>query len=358
MCAESGMLAATDTLESVVSHAARHLPDTLVSARSWRQVCIVASRLPPVPLMALEHRVGSRSGAVDLLVAGSPAVFLASGTAAVRRIGPGWDRVTRVGRRWARATPRSLTRKGIECVWLEFDISRTHAFSPAVVFLDGFPADADLRAHVRFRRTVTALLCGPERAKMADAGMARCVGALPPGARVFSLGDMSARPGGGVRVALAGLTPATLDRYLDRISWPGSRQAVAGILALVPPAATRICVDLDITVGVGPKIGVEVYLNGRADTRAWAGLFDDLVRKDLCVPEWRDALLGWPGHAAEDTTAGMWPRHAACLRTLLGDRVACRAERSLNHIKIVHEPAHGLEVKAYLFVKLACGVRT
>jgi hypothetical protein len=92
-------------------------------------------------------------------------------------------------------------------------------------------------------------------------------------------------------------------------------------------ALKYIAVSIDISEnGIGPKIGIECYLNSESLVSLQG--FADL---ELITEEDRDAVYAWEG----------------------AKRYTCDSQqhilaRCINHLKIVYEPDKPLQIKAYL----------
>ena len=121
--------------------------------------------------------------------------------------------------------------------------------------------------------------------------------------------------------------------YLAELGWRGDIEDMVRTLAPFGTFATNMALAIDIGAGVGPKIGLECYMDERRRpqaTASWIGLLDELVAQGMCTPAERDALLAWPG--VEQTTQFIWARTFT---------------RGLNHLKVVYQPGRPVVAKAY-----------
>ena len=157
----------------------------------------------------------------------------------------------------------------------------------------------------------------------------------------MSIGVLLPRDASTIRLCVLGLRGAELGVYLESIAWPGClvsvdrvRRALAGpdgggpILSLV---------HLDVRGAVLPRVGIEYRFARRPQVRGIVQerpFFDRLVELGLCTIAKRDAVLAWPGIAADVLRHERWP-------SVVG--------RRLNHVKIVHD-GRRLLAKAYLRV--------
>ena len=88
---------------------------------------------------------------------------------------------------------------------------------------------------------------------------------------------------------------------------------------------------------VGEGLGLEFSSRGilYGDAERWGEFLDRLVEDDLCTPEKRDLVLGWPAIYSAPMSLGGWP---------------CTIRQDLSHIKIALRPGQPLQAKAYLSV--------
>jgi hypothetical protein len=119
---------------------------------------------------------------------------------------------------------------------------------------------------------------------------------LPPGACIFQLGAMQTRGEVMLRLCINHVAPADVPRWLRAQGWQGDAQALGRALSSIAPLVRVVAVDVDYTTaGIGPKIGVECYLQWTdTDPAQWQPLLDHLSGLGLCVESKRAAIAAFP----------------------------------------------------------------
>jgi hypothetical protein len=80
--------------------------------------------------------------------------------------------------------------------------------------------------------------------------------------------------------------------YLAGVGWPGSETDLYGALKPVARLVDYVCLDLDVSETVHPKIGLECYFDGNRRPKReprWGAFLDSLVLKGLCTADKREA---------------------------------------------------------------------
>jgi len=259
--------------------------------------------------------------------------------------------------RWG--LPESQLHRGIDRIWLEFDVDRSPSAIPIPsVFLGLRTGDPSLmtgtasvagRADWWMTDTALPLLRGTRLPHAVTRQLVRCVDSLPGEATLFAVGIMLARRADEVRLCIADLGRQGILNYLDRIGWRGAIPEVADLLSRWSKLVNRIGLHIDVGEMVGPRIGLEYHLRAMPDrTPSWRPFLDELVRDGLCLPEKRDGLLAYPGVSDELRDRARWPERLRRASMLLGSDWVSVNHRSLQYIKIGYEPRRPPEAKAYL----------
>ena len=84
----------------------------------------------------------------------------------------------------------------------------------------------------------------------------------------------------------------------------------------------------------------------------WSSFFNYLVKKGLCLPEKKDALLQFTGVEQEDTKRDFNTTIYRPTVKIENDDFSGALVRYISHIKLVYEPNHVLYAKAYPGVRL------
>jgi hypothetical protein len=257
----------------------------------------------------IESALGDPRGEVDLLVEikrGSPRHALLAGLAPspldslCERV-PAWAELRRFARAWPDRDGPDATL--VRNVWVEFDLiaaaSATPPFDalerpsvfwgPDVIGRDEWPAFLAFEQFVRER-------FAPFPAALPLAAIERAVRHLPPGARVFQVGAMRTRGDVMLRLCVNRLSPSDAPAWLEAQGWAGDAAAFRSAIDGVAPLVRVVAIDVDYTAaGIGPKIGIECYLQwGELDRAQWQPLLARVSALGLCVPSKREAVSAFP----------------------------------------------------------------
>lgn len=259
-----------------------------------------------------------------------------------------WRTVRTLARAWS--DPSSPLFRGVERVWLEFDV---HAgcdhLRPGELPAPGIFVELAREVYAQHRRenrldaAMAALqpLVGSAPSPTLARNLRRCWELLPSGAVIPYVGVFPARGTGAVRVSVAGLSDANLHAYLRALRWPGSlRELTNAISAFLPhagaPQPRMAIVNIDVGGEIGAGVGIEYLLSHAAQLRGSIlerELLERLVRIGLCSSAKRDALYGWPAVSLQMMPHELW---------------MSRVCRRVNHLKLSYAEHTQVEVKAYL----------
>lgn len=313
-----------------------HLPPALVAPAVWQQIQSVARALPPAAMIGFESALASPEATADFAIGLTArtqsrelfAGHLSSVDARGSFAAPGWERFGAFAAAWA--DPGSPLYATMGTVWLEWDMQGSAPEIPAPNVLFGVQARDERQALME--RGLQCLMGRPLSPPVRNQ-LQRCFEALPPWTNIFQVGAMLARQVDGLRVCVYPITVEQAGAYLAELDWRGDVEDAVRALAPFGRFATRMALAIDIGAGVGPRIGLECYMEEQRRPEAnasWIGLLDELVAHGLCTPARRAALLGWPG--VQQSSQFIW------MRTFT---------RGLNHLKLVYRPGRSLEAKAY-----------
>lgn len=352
------------------------LPHPLISVEHLRALHALASRLPAgiCEFFGFESRLGDVRAEVDFLVCAKadeggrdvlagltlgqplPPEFLAH---------PVWQQVRNFAAAWGQ--PASPFHDCVQNVWLEFDIDGDmgvtlcqDATAPPVPSLF-IGTDALFKRHGStaphwLLNHALPLLMGQAVSPDLAASLNAAIGALPARANIFQLGMMLGRPGGAnmLRLCIRGMNQHEAARYLQSVQWPGSLEAIQGLLSFVYSGSDSVDLDIDLQPLVGHKIGLECYFGADRDTpKRLAAYLEHLVHKGLCLDSKRHALLAWSRGFHERTNPSAWPADLRARSANASTPTASMFMRWVYHVKIVYFPGQPLEAKAYLAVRQA-----
>ena len=281
-----------------------------------------------------------------------------------KRLGarPEWSRIRAFGRYWAdRPFPSA---KGIDDVWLEFDISRPSDRSAIIpgIFVAPFiripgteqmamvqnePLQVleDIFGHVRGRK--------PSRTAVNHWKNALTM--LPLPRHLFQMGIMVGRSDGDtLRFCLLAKNGDVIRRYLSHMGWPGDLKRVQPVLKKLAALFEILYLHVDVGMETGNKIGIECKFPGRRGPSReprWFAFLDFLTEMGLCHPAKKRGLLQFPGYEKTDINA--CPRPLKTLVKGLYPLYHSYFVRTLYHIKLVFHENQFSEAKAYLGINHA-----
>jgi squalene-hopene cyclase-like protein len=330
------------TLGTAVDAVLPLVAESLVPKGARPHIRGLAGRLAPIVRCGFEVRLGA-SDVVDfqqgIVGPGDEALRLRRSLARTGADAPAWRGIEALLSAWC--DERSPLHGTLKDLWLEFDRPPSSALS---VFA-GLRPEAD-PVHAE---AALDLLAGREAWAAWRTEVRRCFDATPPGrSRIGHLGLMLGRAAPFMRVNVGGLTADDVVPYLDRVGWPGDRDAAAALFARFHPLVDGVTLCLDVGEAIGPRLGLECHLSGQppAEPR-WDALLEHLVAQGWCTPAKRAALLEWPGFTLPGEIADPWPAHLVHESLRRPADHLTGLERRLNHVKVIYSPAEGVEAKGY-----------
>ena len=355
-----------ETLASSFRLIAPHVPAALVPAETLDRLAAVAARQAPVHCAGFEVRLGGKDAAVDMAqrirgFGGEPQRWRQHLEAAdMAQASPPWHRLRDFARRWT--DPETTFRGDIAAAWLEFDAPNDGAAPVPSLFtsLMQQPGAGDADTLTRIAAELFEALTGKRLSSALAEAVGACAEACPPGAGVSDLGFMLGRDVDALRLAIACFEPTNVAAFLERIgAFEGSETIAAAEDLLREGDEVTLSLDVigsssgrdedagDPPFRVLPRVGVEIFPGPLLDeVPRWRTRLDDLVAVDLCTPEKRDALLGWPGYT--EPGQDPWPAALLAESLLRSPTDFSVLGRRLHHLKLVCAPGRPIEAKAYL----------
>ena len=271
---------------------------------------------------------------------------------------PEWRHIAEFSEAWADQT--SVLQKHIKCFWLEFDMPDTlpTIFIPSVFFgpekLPEGIASNEVSQYHWLIDSALPLLRGQQLSKKIQHHVLNCIKKLPATASLFQVGTMLSRSSNDVRLYINGIHPKEIIPYLKALGWSDETGEFQSLIDNLQDKADRFVLSFDVNeTGIGPRLGIEfsfASIRYHQETR-WKKLFDYLVEKGMCLPEKRDALLGYSGVEYTNISGSVMKPLTSASRHL-NDLLSSRLVRYISHIKIVYHPGRALEAKAYPAVRL------
>ncbi len=358
------------SFDSFITAIEPHIPGTLISPDNLSEIKDIA-RIFPAKLSSLfgfECRLGEESPRADFALpiqapAGGREILAGydsnSKLPAFFQTNSVWQRVQRFCRHWADAA--SVLHENTDHIWLEFDVIEQNVSAtpvPSFFFApkgieSGGSRNIQANPHQWVSESALSVLMGCHISSLLENNILQCFDSLPNGSGVCEIGTMLSRPLEAVRICVRNIPPEGIARYLSDLQWDGSITGLKKLVLNLPSLVDRITLHVDVisdnATFIGPKIGLECYVDTSPDSEDnWSVLLDYLVQRGMCVPAKRDALMDFPGYTDEYTDREVWPQHLLGLSALLGIHNASVIQRMLHHIKIVYLEDGLLEAKAYV----------
>jgi len=350
---------------------APNVPELLVSREAFGHIRRVGAYLPGAMALrtfGFEIRLGDHAPEADLLLSlgkqqNGPLIL--AGLAPESELPfpfeqyRAWEGVRRFAEHWA--IPNSLLGNHVDDVWLEFDVGRHPSLPPQPsLFFRPTPGESLPDAS---REEMTGLFM-----QLVDEAYTRAMGqTVPPGVRkqldncvtnlgvrgaVFQAGMMLARGGEGLRLCTRFASSPDLLQYLDDIGWPGPRDELTQLVEELAGLVDQVALDIDVADSLQPGIGFEcAFKSHRGPDREprWHKLLHWLTERGICLSAKQKGLLAYPGYIALGDDG---PMSREPLLSTLTDTAEDQSffVQKLFHVKIVYNPGHPLEAKAYLAV--------
>ena len=112
-------------------------------------------------------------------------------------------------------------------------------------------------------------------------------------------------------------------------------------------------IHIDFVKSLGKKIGIECsyYPHEHYLEKRWSDFLNYLTEKELCIPEKRSSLIRFTGIETENNVNDFSPELLVPTTKIPDDTYSNAIVRYISHVKIVYQPGHPLEAKAYLGVR-------
>jgi len=272
---------------------------------------------------------------------------------------PEWKQIALFSEAWTQKD--STLKNKVKCFWLEFDMPETKSdvSVPSVFFgpeKRSEDASQDLMTQYAWLvNDALPLLRGQPVSKGVKRQILNCIEKIPQGASLFQVGTMLSRSSNDVRLYINKIHPRSIIPYLNALGWSDEENNFRTLIADLERRADRFVLSYDVTSdGIGPRIGLECSFeeNRYHEETRWEDLFDYLVKKRMCLPQKRDALLQYPGVEHPDDFSGGIMKPFISISQHLEDIFSGSLVRYISHVKVVYMPGRLLEAKAYPAVRL------
>ncbi len=272
---------------------------------------------------------------------------------------PEWRHIAEFSEAWTDQT--SMLQKHIKCFWLEFDMPDTPptVFIPSVFFgpeklPEGIASNEASQYHWLLD-TALPILRGQQLSKKIQHHVLNCIKKIPATASLFQVGTMLSRSSNDIRLYINRINPKDIIPYLKTLGWSDETGEFQSLIDDLQNKADRFVLSFDVTeTGIGLRLGIDCSFasNRFHQENRWKELFDYLVEKGMCLPEKRDALLGYSGIDYSDISSSSVMKPLVSASRHLDDLLSNKLVRYISHIKVVYHPDRALEAKAYPAVRL------
>jgi hypothetical protein len=340
------------------------LPSELISSEALANLYSITQRLPPIPNILLECRLGTEDSRVDFSIPlpgfknkSHTEVLGDTNFSGVKftdfsfKSHPIWQHYQSILDNYEHfhnsdptlifkgAEDQIVKHTPVKCFWLEFDIDSENLNNliPAIgIEIDNYSAAKD-ENFLEF--WALDLLCNlgvdgnnlgsfknDRLPKSLIENLDKCKSLLPHNAKIIFIGANPSVRADTLRLIIDRISPCEITRYLLEIGWGGVAKELEELIMSLSNLVDNIVLSFNVGEIVFPRIGLECYfIDSPQMEHRWQLFIDYLVEANLCSPSKGKALLSW----MKMEKAGVFERFTACT-------------------KIVYQPNRPLEAKAYL----------
>jgi hypothetical protein len=358
-------LNAAQYLSSVESY----IPEELISPQNYTEMKNLATYFTGgiTSFFGFESRLNSPDARADYLFAVSSQKGEREALANLIRSGelpeeftnkPEWQNACKFVLEWV--NPDSILYNNVLGLWFEFDMIENSSETPVpCIFLHTTPLRIDTPEEMKkltwLTDTALPLLTGHHVSEKIEQQLLQAVQQLPEGAVLMDAGVMLSRSISGVRLIIARICPTNIIPYLTALGWSDENKEVSTLLKELEQQVTRLVLHINITeTGVDSKIGIECSFAPdmyNLEIR-WSSFFEYLVKKKVCLPEKKEALLQFSGVEQEDPSYDFNLTSYKAAARLSDSDFSSALVRYISHIKLIYKANSSLEAKAYSGVRL------
>lgn len=346
-----------------LSHIEENLPTHLISKKNFNDIQSISKNFPHniTTFLGFETKLWESDNRADFAFAVSGVgkdreilkKLLSKGLPSGMTKQPEWKKILDFSKSWSAAN--SSLKNKVQCLWIEFDMPDEMSEIPAPRVFFGpskLPSNIqhnDPKNYLWLTEEAIPLLRGREISENTKVLISNCIKKMPKNASLFQVGTALSEEKGSIRLYINKIKPEQIIPYLIEIGWQYKPDELSDLVEELKEFASRFVLSFDITNdGVGSKIGIELSFieNNYHSEQRWEKLLNYLVKKQLCIPEKRDALLQYQGGLdQEEYTGGILKPVAAASKII--NKISTKYVRYINHIKIVYEQGEQIKAKAY-----------
>jgi len=359
----SGGLKPSDYLRLIESH----IPEELISSKNFSEIKHLASNFNNnlTSFFGFETRLTNTEAISDFIFAVSNEKGEREALANLMTKGKllekfferyEWQQIVNFVTAWS--DTNSILYDKILGIWFEFDSSYFLSEIPVpCVFLHTGPLHSDSKNDLQNFKWLTqialSILTGKKLSKKLEKSLLSCIQQLPSGASIYEVGTMLSRSTSPIRLEVKRLLPNQIVPYLQSIGWSYDAKKLLELITDLENKVTRIVLSFDVFEnGIGPRIGIECSFYPKHHDQyqfepRWSDFLNYLVEKKLCTPEKRDGLIEYFNIENERNFSGSVMKPLTINTKIKDDSSKTNLVRELGHIKVIYEPNHSLEAKAY-----------
>lgn len=240
----------------------------------------------------------------------------------------------------------------IDDFWLEFDIQGEAPKVPSLFFRPLYNSLAELE---NILNQSLSNLTGSEDTEQLQTMILQLVGQLPDRAKVFQIGAMRSRPVYGVRLCIHEISLDAILTFLEKTPWPGAIAELKDVLIFLQPLTQNVTFSIDLSDGIGAKIGLECYMNPKissgARQAAWIKMIDKLAERGMVDMAKASSLKTCDANTETGELFSELPEELILAKALMERHAESTMWQYLHHIKLTYNSGHPLQTKAYLAVQ-------
>jgi hypothetical protein len=345
-------------LETIITAVAPRLDPALICRDNLSAILAIAYFLPRWQCTGFECRLGNPEPYADFGVHLTRADWIATESADVANAKPFnaasrdvWWRLHRFADVWAET--QSLVSQAVPAMSLEFDVHRpAAALAAPSIFFSIHPGPCGPEAPTGNKVVDTCSKVAQALLEVFAVNVSddvpnkleECFKVLLPKVPFVQFGVWLARPTDTFRICAPGIPLLEIQPVLNTLQWQGPTDAYESYWRDLLQFGDKGSLHLDIEKGVSAKLGIEVPFDDdsaymKKDNPESTRFFDYLVKKNLCLPEKRDAVLSWVGGFRLRSN---W--------AAFGTEAKPSFLRRVSHVKMVYEPDQAPRAKVYLSV--------
>ncbi|MEH1908962.1 hypothetical protein [Nostoc sp.] len=243
----------------------------------------------------------------------------------------------------------SVLYKGINDIWLEFDIDDFQCLTPSIFFNFNCHIN-DVFELVKIAESALELLLNKPIIEPLKANLSGCFTNCTLPTRVSHIGVMLSRQQKALRVNIDNLPPDHISTYLQNIGFTGVTEEIEVLSKELLYFVENVRICLDVGNVIYPHVGLECFFSEKTKlVSSESNFLNYLVEQGLCSSVKRDALLAWSGYTTPKSSLHPWSSNLIAESLLKPANQFSIFERKVSHIKIVNKPSYQLEAKAYLW---------